>query len=95
MKPHLVYIPKSNLEQKIVYYYNLYSLLTVGKIYECELCPGPDIYDHLYSIFLAEKFQPSPPTYLVKCDDGKFRKINVVHFITLEELREQKLNKIL
>lgn len=60
--------------------------LTSGKIYDGELTPVS--YD-------PQTLQPAPPSYVVICDDGKMRKVDASFFITLEQLREEKLNKIL
>lgn len=66
--------------------YNSYELLTVGKLYEGDLTP--DMYD-------PQTLQPASPAYVVKCNDGKWRKVGGEYFITLEEWREQQLNKLL
>jgi hypothetical protein len=60
--------------------------ITPGRIYDGELTPV--IYD-------PQTLQPVPPSYVVICDDGKMRKVDASFFITLEQLREEKLNKIL
>ena len=60
--------------------------LEIGKIYDGELTPT--MYD-------PNTFQPAKPHYIIKCDDGKFRKFMAEHFITLEEWREKQLDKIL
>jgi hypothetical protein len=60
--------------------------LTPGKIYDGELTPV--IYD-------PQTLQPVPPSYVVICDDGKMRKVDSSFFITLEQLREEKLNQLL
>lgn len=62
------------------------TYLTKGKLYQGELTPT--MYD-------PQTFQPAEPSYIVKCDDDKFRKFEAKHFITLEEWREMKLNQIL
>ena len=59
--------------------------LEKGKIYEGDLTPT--IYD-------PQTLKPSEPFYIVKCDDGKYRKFMAEHFLTLEEWRESQLNKI-
>lgn len=59
--------------------------LTNDKYYEGELTPT--MYDTITD-------EPVEPSYIVKCDDDKFRKINASCFMTLEEFREQKLNDI-
>ena len=60
--------------------------VTLGKPYEG--VRSPVIYDPVTLKQVA-------PSYVVKCDDGKFRKMDAKHFITLEEFREQQLDKIL
>lgn len=60
--------------------------LKKGKIYDGELTPT--MYD-------PNTFQPAKPHYIIKCDDGKFRKFMAEHFITLEEWREKQLEKLL
>ena len=62
------------------------ELLTLGEIYEGDLCPT--MYD-------PQTLQPAPPSYVVKCNDDKWRKVGGEYFITLEEWREQQINKIL
>lgn len=62
------------------------EILTLNKCYEGELTPI--IYD-------PNTFQKTSPSYIVKCNDGKFRKVDTEYFITQEEWREQQLNKII
>lgn len=71
---------------KLPFDYNSSELFTVGKCYEGDLTPI--MYD-------PQTLQPAPPSYIVKCNDGNFRKVNCEYFITLEEFRERQLNKIL
>ena len=71
---------------KLVARYTLDFYLEIGKIYEGDFTPT--IYD-------PQTLRPSEPSYIIKCDDGKYRKFMVEHFLTLEEWREQQLNKIL
>lgn len=66
--------------------YNSYELFTVGEIYEGDLCPVE--YD-------PQTLQPVPPSYVVRCNDGKFRKVGGEYFITLDKWREEQINKIL
>ena len=62
------------------------EIFTIGKIYEADLIP----------IFYDEHtLQPIPASYIVRCDDGYLRKVNAEYFITLEEWRENQLNKLL
>ena len=60
-------------------------ILIMGNIYECELTPP---------ITDPNTLQPAKPSYVVKCEDGKFRKYDVDYFIGIHELREQKLNEL-
>jgi len=71
---------------KLVARYTLDIYLEKGKIYEGDLTPT--IYD-------PQTLKPSEPSYIIKCDDGKYRKFMTEHFLTLEEWREQQLDKIL
>jgi hypothetical protein len=71
---------------KLVAKYTLDIYLVKGKIYDGELTPT--MYD-------PNTFQPAKPHYIIKCDDGKFRKFMAEHFITLEEWREKQLEKLL
>lgn len=66
--------------------YNSYELFKVGEIYEGDLVPT--MYD-------PQTLQPAPPSYVVRCNDGKFRKVGGEYFITLDEWREKQINKIL
>ena len=61
-------------------------VLQSGKIYEGELTPT--MYD-------PNTLQPAEPSYIIKCDDGKYRKFMAKHFMTLEEWRESQIDKIL
>jgi hypothetical protein len=61
------------------------NILIMGKMYECELTPT--IYDPM-------TFKPAPPSYVVKCEDGKFRKYEVVNFKDIQEVREDKLKEL-
>jgi hypothetical protein len=62
------------------------NFLTIGNLYEGDLTPV--IYD-------PHTLQPAEPSYIVKCDDDKCRIVDAKYFMTLEEFREQKINKIL
>ena len=57
-----------------------------GNFYEGELTPV--MYDPV-------TLKPVAPSYVIKCDDGKWRKIDAKHFMTIEEFREQQINKVL
>jgi len=61
------------------------NILIMGKMYECELTPT--IYDPM-------TFKPVPPSYVVKCEDGKFRKYEAEHFKDIQEVREDKLKEL-
>ena len=60
-------------------------ILIRGNMYECELTPT--MYD-------PNTFQPVKPSYVVRCEDGKFRKYDTEHFIDIQEVREQKLKEL-
>lgn len=62
------------------------TYLSKGKVYEGDFTPT--MYD-------PNTFQPVDPSYIIKCDDGKFRKFGAKHFMTLEEWRETQLDRIL
>ena len=61
------------------------GLLTVGEIYDGEKTPV--MYD-------PNTLQPVPPTYIIKCNDDKWRKVDASFFMTLEEFRSWRLNEI-
>ena len=61
------------------------EVLSVNNWYEGELTPT--IYN--------QNLQPVSPAYIVKCNDGKFRKVDGEYFLTQEEWRERQLNQIL
>ena len=60
----------------------LRQVLPVNNWYEGELTPT--IYD-------PQTLQPAPPAYIVKCSDGKFRKVGGEYFLTQEQWRERQL----
>ncbi len=60
--------------------------VTPGKFYQGDLTPV---------MYHPNTFQPVEPSYIIKCDDGKLRKMDCKHFITLEDWRSQRLNLIL
>jgi hypothetical protein len=66
------------------------AYLNIGNVYEGELCPV--IYDPYKSS--PGNLQPVPPSYVIKCDDGKWRKVDASFFITFEEMRNEKLNDL-
>lgn len=45
-------------------------------------------------MFNPDTFQAEPKAYIIKCDDGKYRKVMADCFLTIDELRELKLNKL-
>ncbi len=71
-------------------------------VYDCDLCitkkltPGKwyqgDLTPTMYDI---NTYNPVEPHYVVVCDDGKLRKVEAKWFITLEDWRENKINKVL
>ena len=61
------------------------QILIMGNMYECELTPT--IYDPM-------TFQPAKPSYVVRCEDGKFRKYDAEHFRDMQEVREEKLKEL-
>jgi len=65
---------------------NWKEVLPVNNWYEGELTP---------TIYNPQTLQPAPPAYIIKCSDGKFRKVDAGHFLTQEEWRERQLNQIL
>ena len=60
-------------------------ILKVGSMYECELTPT--LYD-------PTTFEPAAPSYIVACEDGKFRKYDLEHFRDIVEIREEKLKEL-
>ena len=69
------------------------EVLPVNNWYEGELTPT--MYAPLFPKTGPQTLQPAPPAYIVKCIDGKFRKVDGEYFITQEEWRERQLNQIL
>ena len=61
------------------------DFFTVGEWYDGDL--GPITYD-------PKTLQPTPASYIVRCNDGYWRKVGAEYFITLEECREMKLNEL-
>jgi hypothetical protein len=55
-----------------------------GKVYDATLCPT--IYD-------PNTFRALPRSYIIKCD-GEYRKVPAKYFITISELRHNKLNQL-
>ena len=60
-------------------------ILIKGKMYECEFTPT--MYD-------PNTYQPAKPYYIVRCEDGKFRKYDAEHFRDIEEVRAEKLKEL-
>lgn len=58
--------------------------ITPGKIYDAKLTPV--IYD-------AMTFQPSR-AYIIRCDDGKSRKMEIDLFMTVDEWRDKQLEDL-
>ncbi len=50
--------------------------------------PTPLMYD-------PNTLLPTEPFYIVKCNDGMFRKFDAKNFIPIEEYRENRINNIL
>ena len=61
------------------------QILIKGNWYECELTPT--IYD-------PNTLKPVDPYYIVTCEDGMYRKYKADNFITLTELRDEKLQQL-
>ena len=79
MKLYLKEIPGSE------HGYRCEDYLKVGNIYNGELCP---VITNPYTLQLA------PPAYIIRCDDGSWRKVDASFFIELEEMRSKKLNEL-
>ena len=60
-------------------------ILIKGNMYECELTPT--LYD-------PNTLQPTEPFYIVRCEDGKFRKYAAEHFRDIVEIRAEKLKEL-
>jgi hypothetical protein len=65
------------------------NILTLGNSYEGDLTPN---------MINPNTYLPAPPSYVIKCDDGMFRKFDAEFFITEQEWkqmnRENKLKEI-
>jgi hypothetical protein len=65
------------------------SILKLGNSYEGDLTP---------TMINPNTYLPAPPSYVIKCDDGMFRKFDAEFFITEQEWkqmnRENKLKEI-
>jgi hypothetical protein len=73
------------LIKKPIYPTSTEELFTLGKCYDGDLTPIE--YD-------PQTLQPAPASYVVRCDDGYMRKVDALYFITLEELRQKKLEEL-
>jgi hypothetical protein len=62
------------------------EVLPVNNWYEGVLTPI--MYD-------PQTLQQTSPAYIIKCNDGKFRKAGAEYFLTIEEWRQRQLDKIL
>ncbi len=57
-------------------------------------------YDKVYqatetpTIYNPDTLEPADKSYIVKCDDGKFRKMDANLFYTLSEWRELQIKKL-
>jgi hypothetical protein len=60
-------------------------ILKVGSMYECELTPK--VYD-------PKTFELAAPSYIVACEDGKFRKYYTEYFRDIVEIRAEKLKEL-
>lgn len=86
MRLQLIKNPDDGLEGLDYGYKSYSSFTTVGNWYEGDLTP---------TIYNPSTLEPAGPAYIIMCDDGRMRKINAEFFITIDELREKKLNEIL
>jgi hypothetical protein len=82
LKLYLIKLPPFGHQE---YPYSLPELFTINKWYEGDLTPT--MYD-------PQTLKPAPPSYVVRCNDGNYRKVDVEYFITLEEFRENKLKEL-
>lgn len=60
-------------------------ILIKGKMYECELTPK--VYD-------PTTFELAAPSYIVSCEDGRFRKYSAEYFVDISVVREDKLKEL-
>lgn len=66
--------------------YNSPELLTINKWYEGD--PAAITYD-------PKTFQPTPTLlYIVRCNDGNYRRVSAEYFLTLQDWREKKLKEL-
>lgn len=61
------------------------SVVSLGVWYDADL--SPTMYDR-------NTFQEVEPHYVVRCDDGKLRKMKAKYFWTLEQWRELQLDRV-
>jgi len=71
------------------------EVLPVNNWYEGELTRLCSWLPRTPTMYYPQNLQEAPPAYVVKCNDGKFRKAVAEHFLTEEEWRERQLNQIL
>ena len=62
------------------------KILTINNWYDGDLTP---------TMYNPNTYNKVSPSYIVKCNDSQWRKVDSVYFITQEEWRENKLNQIL
>jgi len=43
---------------------------------------------------LIENLDGEFPSYIVRCNDGKYRKVYAEYFLTIEDWREKKLKEL-
>jgi hypothetical protein len=61
------------------------GVLSSNKIYDCEYTPK--IYDpQSFNVYIG---------LIVRCDDDKYRKFETSDFISVDEMRDQKISEIL
>jgi hypothetical protein len=68
--------------------YNSPELLTINKWYEGE--PDPLLMINVHTTYDPKNF----PLYIVRCNDGNYRRISAEYFLTPEDWREKKLKEL-
>jgi hypothetical protein len=71
--------------------YDSGEFFTINKWYEGDLTP---IIYNLIALTRAETTLEGKQGYVVICDDGYTRKVDIEYFITQEEWRERRLNEL-
>lgn len=66
-------------------------ILIKGKMYECELTHQ---YWKAGMVYDPTTFELAAPSYIVSCEDGRFRKYNAEYFVDISEVREDKLKEL-